>query len=430
MKYLADILINKFELLQSCPEWIIYLGVMLFFGFILLFGVCALSSGFNTYLERRISGRMQSRVGCNRVGPEGLIQFAADGLKLILKEDIIPKSADSYLFRLAPHLVFMGCFLGFAVIPFSDGWTFANLNIGLFYVLSVGSLAVVGVLMSGWSSNNKWALLGAVRSTAQIISYEIPVALTLMVPVLLASTLNLNDIALAQQGGIFNWFANPFKYPFGFIAAVILFTAYLAELNRTPFDLPEAESELVSGYNTEYSGIRFGVFFTAEFANIFLAAAIFATAFMGGYTRSILDIPFATVACFFGIVIAIKVLSWFQNLVFNTLKDPKNFFIHVNNSQPEKLPRWLMGIIWIIGFVTATFIYAIEPAVEKFLLDIPVLRIGFFIIKIYILVFIIMWLRWTLPRFRVDQLMKLCWTQMIPLAFITAVGTAVLMVIF
>jgi len=335
LKELADFLVNRFEFLNLVPIELIYFSFMMFFGFVLLFGVAVLSSGFNVYLERRVAGRMQSRIGCNRVGPEGLFQFAVDGLKLILKEDIIPKSADSYLFRLAPYLVFMGCFMSFAVIPFAKGITLSNLNIGLFYLISIASLSVVGILMAGWSSNNKWALLGAVRSTAQIISYEIPAALCLLVPVLLTSSLNMTVIAEAQKGGIMHWHANPLIHPFGFLAAIIFFIASLSELNRTPFDLPEAESELVSGFNTEYSGMRFGMFFTAEFANIFVASALFVTAFLGGYTKSLLDVVFGTIAGFFVISLFFKGFSWAYNVFVNTIGKPKNFFyiyIRIANS--------------------------------------------------------------------------------------------------
>lgn len=430
MKVLTDRLIESFDLLQTLPYWAVYLTLVLAFGLAVLFMVTALSSGLNTYIERRISGRMQSRVGCNRVGPEGLLQFGMDGLKLMLKEDIIPASADPYLFRLAPYLVFMGCFMSFAVLPFAGNWAISNINIGLFYVLSIASLAVVGVLMSGWASNNKWSLLGAIRSTAQIISYEIPVALTLLIPVLFASTLNLTQISESQSGGIFNWYINPIAYPFGFVAAAVFFIASLAELNRTPFDLPEAESELVSGYNTEYSGMRFSIFFVAEFANIFMASALFAIAFLGGYTRSIADIFFASIAGFFIISLIFKSVSYLQHLIANILRDPGNFFLHLNNSQPDKFHKLLKILIWVISICSTAVIYFLEPTLTEFIAGIPALRIAFFVTKIYFIIFIIMWIRWTLPRFRVDQLMYLCWTQLIPLAFIAAVGSAFLIAVF
>ena len=421
MKELADNLIGRFEVFQTIPVELVYIALMLIFGLILLFGFVALSSGFNTYLERRISARMQSRVGCNRVGPEGLLQFALDGLKLIMKEDIIPTSSDKILFRLAPYLVFMGSFMSFAVIPFTTNFTLANLNIGIFYLLSIASVAVVGILMSGWSSNNKWALLGAVRSTAQIISYEIPVALCLLIPVLLSSTLNMTNIAEAQKGGMYHWFINPILYPFGFIGAIVFFIASLSEINRTPFDLPEAESELVSGFNTEYSGIRFGIFFVAEFANITLAALLFSIAFLGGYTKSLLDIPFGTVVGFFAISIALKTCSYGWNFINNLIKNPKNLFLIIDNSMPVQFPNWLKYSTWVVSFLITVILYKLS--------DFFVLRILFFIAKAYMIVFIIMWIRWTLPRYRIDQLMALCWKKLVPIAFISAVGTAFLMVI-
>ena len=425
MKEFVENIIARVGILQSIPSEFVYLAFVIIIGFAYMFGFVALVSGINTYLERRISGRMQSRIGCNRVGPEGLLQFMTDGLKLIMKEDIIPSSADPILFRLAPYLVFISCFMSFAVIPFFKNVAFSNINIGLFYMLSIASLAVVGILMSGWSSNNKWALLGAIRSTAQIISYEIPAALCLLVPVLLTSSLNMTEIAEAQRGGVWNWFANPLVRPFGFIAAIVFFIASLSELNRTPFDLPEAESELVSGYNTEYSGMRFGIFFVAEFANIFLSSALFATAFLGGYTKARIDIVFGTIVGFFALSAAFKSLSYFVHFIKNVLEKPENFFIHINNSMPIKFPTIIKIATWVISFLLSALLYRFS---EGYMFSFAI-RIMFFIAKVFMLVFVIMWLRWTLPRYRIDQLMSLCWKKLVPIAFVSAVGTAFLLAI-
>src|SRR5216684_3036837 len=208
-----------------------------------------------------LAGMMLSRIGPNRVGPGGLLQFLADALKLIGKEDLIPSSSDKLLFRIAPYFVMTGFVLTFVVLPFGYRLSPSYMNVGLFYVVSITALIVVGILISGWASNSKWALFGGIRAAAQVVSYEIPSGMVILVPIIMAGSLNLHDIIRAQGGAPWDWFM--FQTPMGYGAFFILFVSLLAEGNRTPFDLPEAESELVSGYNTEYSGMRFAYFFTA-----------------------------------------------------------------------------------------------------------------------------------------------------------------------
>jgi len=302
---------------------------------------------FAVYLERKISAHMQDRLGPMRTGGwHGWAQTIADILKLIQKEDIVPKAADRKLHYLAPYVVFIGSYAAFAAIPFSTAYIGSNINIGLFYIVAVSAIVVVGILMAGWSSNNKWSLLGAIRSAAQIVSYEIPTTLALLTVVMLAGTLNLQEINQQQAGWFWNWFALR-KFPFLFIAFIIYFVASLAETNRTPFDIPEAESELVAGYHTEYSGMKFAFFFLAEYANMFAVSAIASTLFLGGWNS-----PFG------------------------------NF---MNG------PVW--GVFWFLSK-------------------------GMFFVVIQ------MWLRWTLPRLRVDQLMYVSWKVLTPWAFgcIIAVG--------
>lgn len=311
--------------------------------------VMAFIAGFLTYLERKVAGHMQARLGPNRVGPYGLLQFVADGIKLILKEDLVPSQADGPLFRFGPYLVFAASFAVFAVLPFGERIVAADLNIGLFYVLAITSIETVGLLMAGWASNNKWALLGAMRSAAQSVSYEIPVAISFLVPIVLAGSMSLQGIIHAQAGGfgLLGW--NVFHNPFALTAFFVGFTAMVAEINRTPFDLPEAESELVAGYNTEYSSMRFAFFFLAEYANIFVISLIASAIFLGGWQA---PTPFKDV-----------------------------------------LPLGLAG-----SFILLT--------------------------KASILVFVVLWLRWTLPRVRVDQLMEVCWKYLTPISLVCLMGTA------
>jgi NADH-quinone oxidoreductase subunit H len=314
----------------------------------------AISAGLISWAERRVAGRMQSRVGPNRVGPQGLLQWVADAVKLILKEDLIPKDADPILFRAAPYLVVMGFAGVFVVIPFGPGLIAADMNLGLFYLVAVTAFVVVGILMSGWASNSKWSLFGAMRSAAQIISYEIPAGVALMVPILIAGTLSTQGMVERQGGSPWNWFI--FHSPFSFAAFFIFFIAQLAEGNRTPFDLPEAESELVSGFNTEYSGFRFSLFFLEEWGNCWVMGAFATLAFLGGW------------------------------------QVPGHDFITGTSETATWLGRGL-------GF-------------------------GVFMLKATALMFVVLWLRWTLPRLRVDQMMMLCWKYLVPAAFVCMMGTA------
>ena len=337
------------QLMGGRPGALVYLTFML--------GACAATLAmiavlgmFLIWLERKVAGHVQSRVGPIEVGGwHGWAQSLADGFKLFLKEDVIPSSADKLLFQLAPYLVFAGSFTAFAVIPWGGKVVIADLNIGVFYIMAVTSLVVVGILMAGWSSNNKWALFGAMRGVAQIVSYELPAALSLVAIVMWVGSMNLGDIVRSQAGWFWNWHVVQ-GFPFFTIGAFIYYISALAETNRVPFDIPEAESELVAGYHTEYSGIRFAMFFLAEYANMFLVSSIATVAYFGG---------------------------WYTGIPF-------------------------------LDFIPGPLV---------------------FVIKSLLLVFVMMWLRWTLPRLRVDQLMNMCWKYMIPIAFFNLIGIGVVMLL-
>ena len=357
MESLALSLVKTAPVLAGTPLWAVTLLVMVLVAAAVL--VFALTySGLATYVERKVAGDIQARIGPNRVGPLGLLQFLADGVKLLLKEDIIPAKADRFLFALAPYFVFVGSFAAFVVVPFGVGLIATDLNIGIYYVMAFTSLVTVGVLLAGWSSNNKWALLGGMRAAAQIVSYEIPVGMALMPAVLIAGSLSLQDIVRSQGGllGIFGW--NLFHNPFTFFSFFLYFTAGLAETNRTPFDIPEAESELVSGYHVEYTGIRFAFFFLAEYGDMFVVSALATACFLGGW--------------------------------------------HVPFFHAEALPG-LWG---------------------------NVLSLGVFLMKALSLVVLMMWVRWTLPRLRVDQLMRMSWKYLVPLTFFNLLGVSLWLLLF
>ena len=270
---------------------------------------------FAVWWERKVSAHMQDRLGPMRTGWHGWAQSIADTLKLMQKEDIIPAAADRALFILAPYIVFTASYAAFAAIPFSAAYLGAEINLGLFYIIAVSSMVVVGLLMAGWASNNKWSLLGALRSAAQIVSYEVPVALSLLAVVMVTGTFDLQEINRMQSGSILNWLIFA-KFPLLLAAFLIYFLGSLAEVNRTPFDIPEAESELVAGYHTEYGGMRFAFLYFAEYANMFAVSAIAASLFFGGWNSpfgEFLSGPFWGAGWFLGKgVFFIFVQMWFR----------------------------------------------------------------------------------------------------------------------
>ncbi len=340
MESIADLL-HLIPQYSELPEGLQAFIPMLVSAAIVL-GFVAVLGMFLVWLERKVSAHMQDRLGPMYVGGwHGWAQSLADGIKLLLKEDMIPAAAEPLLFRLAPIVVFIGAFSAFVAIPFGASSIVADLDIGVFYILAVASLGVVGIIMGGWASNNKYALYGGMRAAAQVISYEIPAAISIMTVIVLAGSLSMQEIVAAQEGPFWKWFL--FRSPFTFLAFFVFFTCALAEVNRTPFDIPEAESELVAGYHTEYSGMRFAFFMLSEYASMFVVSALATTLFLGGWSS-----PFGGNAI-------------------------------------------IPGPVW-------------------------------FVLKALLLVFVQMWMRWSLPRLRVDQLMYMCWKVMLPISLALLLG--------
>jgi NADH-quinone oxidoreductase subunit H len=326
---------------------------------LLTFG--AVISGMTVWWEMRVSARMQSRIGYNRVGAAGFFQWIADAVKLLFKEDLIPAEADRMLFRVAPYFVMTGFALTFVALPFGESLIAADLNVGIFYLVSVTALVVVGILLAGWSSNSKWALFGGMRSAAQVVSYEIPAGLATMVPILMAGTLSMQGIVRAQGPWPWQWFI--FTNPAATVAFAVFFIAQLAEGNRTPFDLPEADSELVAGYLSEYSGFRFAIYFLVEFGNLWVMGAIAATLFLGGW-----QVP--------GV-------------------GPEVYAAAKGSGALPALGWWGLQLLSMVVMV----------------------------VKTLVVLNVIVWVRWTLPRIRIDQMMTLCWKYLVPVAFVTFVAT-------
>ncbi len=332
---------------------------------LIIVAVMATIGGLGTYAERKISADLQMRQGPNRVGPYGILQFLADGVKMIMKEDIIPTQADKFVFIIAPALCLIGVFATLAVVPFSSGFILSDLNVGIFYLVGMASLVGVGIFLGGYASNSKWSLLGGMRGASQIISYEIPVTITIISIVLLAGGLSMGTLIGGQGGLPQQWYL--FHNPFAFVGFFVYFIAALAETNRAPFDLPEAESELVSGYHTEFSGMRFAFFALAEYIEVFVVCAVATAMFLGGY-----KVPF-------------------------DLGSGKIFI--------ERLGMDGM-LAQNIG---------------------QLLELGSFFTKTLALYYVVIWVRWTLPRLRVDQLMTLCWKYLTPIALFNLIGCAVWM---
>jgi NADH-quinone oxidoreductase subunit H len=367
------------------------------------------------YMEMKIIALMNLRIGPDRVGPFGSLLSVVHGLKVLMKEDFTPTGADSLVFTWAPVVVYLASVMSLLVIPFSKGIFGADLNLGLLYFFAVGGLSVVGLLMAGWSSYNKYSLLGGLRAAAQVVSYEIPLTLSVVGLMLLAGTMSLNSIVEQQSGWFTDWFV--FKQPLG---ALIFFIAATAEANRTPFDLTEADSEIVAGFATEYSGMRFGFFFFAEYVNVFIVSALFVTLFLGGWNA---PFPFPAIQldiepALFNVGLLLIVLT---APVVLTLLFAAPFYL------VSSRVRWWQALI--AGFVLANlFIVALLGAWAYIGLD-WVAGILWFMGKTYVFVFTFVWMRGTLPRVRIDQLMDFAWKWLLPVSLLNLFVTAAAIVV-
>ncbi len=319
-----------------------------------LIAFAAGNAAYLVWLERKVAAHIQCRIGPKEVGPFGLFQPLVDGLKLMSKQILIPQGIDPYLFKVAPLLVLVPAVMSFVAIPFSDTLVAREINIGLLMIFAFASVNVLGLLLGGWGSNNKYAVISAARAVSQNVAYEIPMLITVITLIMVTHTMNLQEIVTQQSGGIFDWYLFRFSAnPLMFVSFLIFFVCSLAETNRAPFDLGEAESELIAGYHTEYSGMGFGVFFMGEYANMVIGASLAAVLFLGGWHS-----PFAML--------------------------------------PD---AGLWGVLW-------------------------------FLLKVYFLIFCVMWIRWTYPRTTIWGLLNLSWKYLIPLSLFNLLLTGAMLKLF
>jgi NADH-quinone oxidoreductase subunit H len=379
---------------------------------VVIVAVLPLLAGYIVLLERKVMADMQARLGPMRVGPHGLLQPIADALKLLIKEDIIPQNADRFLFWFAPVLSVAMALLAYAALPFGPAFQIADLNVGLLFILAVSSLGIYGIVLGGWASNSHYSLLGALRSAAQLVSYETAAGLALVSALVWAGSLSMKGIVQAQYDrGI--WFIA--YVPIGFF---IYLVASIAETNRAPFDLPGAESELVAGYMTEYSGFRWSLYFLAEYANMVIVAGIATTLFLGGWLR-----PFARDHTHFPGT-SIELLDLLPTLLF---LGAAVYCLRLAPRQPVKLQKMVMaavaGLCAILAVVMLAALFA-SPGVLA-----GIHGAFWFLAKVFAYLYGFLWFRFTFPRYRFDQLMRLGWRFLIPLALVNVIGAGVAIVL-
>jgi NADH-quinone oxidoreductase subunit H len=385
-------------MLESIMKFVVANPLLLaFIKILIVFTVVSGIVAYLVYMERKVLAFMQARLGPMRVGPWGLLQPVADAVKLLLKEDIIPAGADEWLFLLAPAISIFACFTVFAVIPFAGNFYVSDINIGLLFILAVSSLGIYGIILGGWSSNSHYPLLGALRSSAQLVSYEVAGGMALVGVLLISNSLSMVDIVNRQFSmGVWNVFLQP-------VAFLIYVIAAVAETNRNPFDLPEAESELTAGYHTEYSGFRFALYFMAEYTNMVVVSCIAVTLFLGGWLRPFANYPaldflkFVPILATLGAGVFVLWLGLKSSVVLE-----RHFFIAL-----------------AMCFVGFAILLAYPPVLHASQ------GIFWFSAKVLAFLYAFIWYRATFPRYRYDQLMNIGWRWMIPLALANLIVTAV-----
>ena len=378
---------------------------------VIIVAVLPLVAGYIVLMERKVMADMQARLGPMRVGPHGLLQPIADAVKLLLKEDIIPQEADKMIFWIAPLISVVTAMLAMSALAIGPWFVIADINVGLLFIVGVSALGIFGIVLGGWSSNSHYSLLGALRSAAQLVSYETAAGMAIVGGLLLAGTLSTREIVEAQNDyGV--WFG--FAAPVGFFVYLV---ASIAETNRAPFDLPEAESELVAGYMTEYSGFRWALYFLAEYTNMVVVASVATTLFLGGWLR-----PFAGTPAF-------NFLDGAPPVLILALA---GYCFYRAPKQPVKVQQGFMAAVGMLMILAAVILAVpLVPRVDSL---VPGLKPGlhgafWFLLKVGLYLYLFMWLRFTFPRYRFDQLMRLGWQFLIPLSIVNVMGIAVALVL-
>jgi NADH-quinone oxidoreductase subunit H len=396
--------------MHALIQFVISIWVPLFCAVIIV-AVLPLVAGYIVLMERKVMADMQARLGPMRVGPHGLLQPIADALKLLIKEDIIPDEADKAIFWVAPLISVTAGMLAMSALAIGPWFQIADLNVGLLFIVGIGALGIFGIVLGGWASNSHYSLLGALRSAAQLVSYETAAGMAIVGALLLAGTLSTREIIMAQDDyGV--WFV--FAAPVGFFIYVV---ASIAETNRAPFDLPEAESELVAGYMTEYSGFRWALYFLAEYTNMVVVASIATTLFLGGWLRPFSSTPVFNFLDYFPTALMVFVGA------YCFYRAPK---------QPVKVQQMFMVVLGLGMFLVGAILAA--PLIGRVNDLLPGLKPGlhgafWFLLKVGLYIYLFMWLRFTFPRYRFDQLMRLGWQFLIPLSIVNVMGIGVALVL-